>query len=221
MRAGKHLAGWSIAALGLMFGTMTPAQASPIQTPVTFNTIGSVDTFGVTGTPVVTFQGVSHGTMTTGSSFSLGQFQIAAPPAGTSSTYLNIPFQILFKAESVGGAAPSPNETPVILSGWLNGRVSSADGSTLSESNLKVFFNAPVYTPESYPPYPTTVLPFQTGGFTNYLSVTSPGDNGQPIQALMITAQTVPEPGALALFACIAGLTAWKARRRGRAVQGV
>ena len=102
MRAGKRLANWSIATLGLVLMSMASAQASPIQTTVTFNTIGSVDSFGVTGTPVVSFQGASNGTMTTGSPFSLGHFQISAPPAGETSTYLNIPFQILFKVESLG-----------------------------------------------------------------------------------------------------------------------
>src|SRR3954470_21280190 len=163
MNAGKRLAGRTVATLGLLVMTMASAQASPIQTTVMFNTIGSVDSFGVTGTPVVSFQGVSSGTMTTGSLFSLGQFHLSAPPAGTTSTYLNIPFQILYKVESLGGSAPSPNETPVVLTGFLEGRVSSTDGVT-SSSDLKVFFNSPVYTPENYPPYPTSILPFQTGG---------------------------------------------------------
>jgi hypothetical protein len=213
MRAGKRLAAWSIAVLGLIASSAAATQASPIQTPVKFNTTGSVDSFGVTGAPVVTFQGVANGSMTTGSTFSLGQFQIAAPPAGTTSTYLNIPFQILFKVESMGGEAPSPNQTPVVLTGFLEGTVSSKDGLTPSASNLKVFFNTPVYTPENYPPYPTTILPFQTGGYNNYLNVTGSGDNGQPIQVVMITAP-VPEPGSLAVFAGLVGLSAWRAGRR-------
>src|SRR5262249_28378702 len=162
------------AALGLIGSGTVATQASPIQAPVMFNTTGSVDGFGVTGTPVVSFQGVSNAIMTTGSSFNLGQFQIAAPPAGTTSTYLNIPFQIRFKDEALNGAAPTPNQTPVVLTGSIDGSVSSTDGITAS-SNLKVFFNSPVYTPEGYPPYPTTIVPFQTGGYTNYLNVTSPG----------------------------------------------
>jgi hypothetical protein len=209
MRAGKRLRAWTIVALGLIASGEVATQASPIQ----FNTTGSVDSFGVTGTPVVTFQGVANGSMTAGSTFSLGQFQIAAPPAGTTSTYLNIPFQILFKVESIGGEAPSPNQTPVVLTGFLEGSVSSKDGLTNSASNLKVFFNSPVYTPENYPPYPTTILPFQTGGYNNYLNVTGSGDNGQPIQAVMISAP-VPEPGSLAVFAGLVGLSAWRVRRR-------
>jgi len=220
MRAGKHLARYSIATLSMVFMSMAAAQASPIQTTVRYNTIGSVDSFGVTGTPVVSFQGTPNGTMTTGSSFSLGHFQISAPPAGTTSTYLNIPFQILFKVESLGGSAPTPNGTPVVLSGFLEGTVSSTDGITANPSNLKVFFNSPVYTPEDYPPYPTTIVPFPTGGYTNYLSVTSPGDNGQSIQATMVTAQTVPEPGTFLLFACVAGLSLRRARRQGRGSLG-
>src|SRR5438874_1222766 len=89
MRAGKRLAGWSIVTLGVLAANMAAAHASPIQTTVKFNTTGSVDSFGVTGTPVVTYQGVSNGSMTTGSPFSLGHFQIATPPSGTTSTYLN------------------------------------------------------------------------------------------------------------------------------------
>jgi hypothetical protein len=220
MRAGNRLAWLSIAALGLWSLSMAQARASQIQTSVTYNTIGSVDGFGVTGTPVVSYQGVSNGSMTTGSAFNLGSFQISAPPAGTISTYLNIPFQILYKVESVGGAAPSPNDTPVVLTGFLEGKVSSTDGVTASP-DLKVFFNSPVYTPDNYPPYPTTILPFQIGGLTGYLNVTSPGGNGQPIQANMIAAQSVPEPDTLGLFACLAALLAWKARRRPARVPSV
>lgn len=215
MRARKHLAGWSLAVLGMLALDVGSARATPIQTNVTFNTIGSVDSYGVTGTPVVSFQGTPHGTMTTGSAFSLGQFQISAPPAGTTTTYLNIPFQVLFKVESVGNQVPVPNETPVVLSGFLEGTVSSADGSTANASSLKAFFNSPVYTPENYPPYPTTILPFQTGGYTNYLSITSTGDGGQPIQAAMIAEQTVPEPATLTLFTGVAAFCVWNVRRRG------
>jgi hypothetical protein len=47
-------------------------QADPIQ--AIYDTSGSIGTAGISGTPVVSFQGVRDGTLTTGQPFSLGQF---------------------------------------------------------------------------------------------------------------------------------------------------
>jgi len=204
--------GLCIAALGLLLTGPQRVHADPIQSQVYFSTIGSVDSFGVSGTPVVSYQGTS-GTITSGSPFSLGNFVITAPPAGTTTTYTNIPFQVLFKTEAVNGTIPTPNETPVILTGWLNGTVSAGAAGTSPQSNLTATFSSPQFTPESMPSYPVNVMPFQTGILTNYLSITNPGNNGQSVQANLITAQNVPELSSIAIFASIAGLGLWQRRR--------
>ncbi len=205
--------GLCIAALGLLLASPSMVQAGPIQSQIYFNSIGSVDSFNVSGTPVVSFQGAG-GTITSGSPFSLGSFVISSPPAGSTTTYTNIPFQILFKTEAVNGTAPSPNETPVILSGLLNGTVSAGATGSSPQSNLTVSFASPDFTPGTVPPYPVTVMPFTTGDLTNYLSITNPGNNGGSVQANLITTPNVPEPSSIAIFASIAGLGLWQRRRK-------
>ena len=66
------------------------------------------------------------------------------------------------------------------------------------------------------PPYPVNVLPFQTGNLMNYLGITNSGNNGQPIEANLITTPNVPEPTSIAIFACIMGLGLWQKRRATR-----
>ena len=205
--------GLCIAALGLLLASPPMVQAGPIQSQIYFSSIGSVDSFNVSGTPVVSFQGAS-GTITSGSPFSLGNFVISSPPAGSTTTYTNIPFQILFKTEAVNGTAPSPNETPVILTGQLNGTVSAGAAGSSPQSNLTATFSTPIFPPESIPPYPVNVIPFQTGNLMNYLNITNPGNNGQSIQANLITTPNVPEPSSIAIFAWIAGLGLWQRRRK-------
>jgi hypothetical protein len=206
--------GLCTAALGLLLASPPMVQAGPIQSQIYFSSIGSVDSFNVSGTPVVSFQGAS-GTITSGSPFSLGNFVISSPPAGWTTTYTNIPFQVLFKTEAVNGTVPTPNETPVILTGWLNGTVSAGAAGSSPQSNLTVMFAQLAFIPESsyVLPYPVTVMPFMTGNLTNYLYITNPINNGGSVQANLITTQNVPEPSSIAIFASIAGLGLWQRRR--------
>jgi len=215
MMARTLTKGLCIAVLGLLLTSPPMVQAGPIQSQIYFSSIGSVDTFNVSGTPVVSFQGAS-GTITSGTPFSLGTFAISSPPAGSTTTYTNIPFQILYKTEALNGTVPSPNETPVILTGWLNGTVSAGAAGSSPQTNLTATFSSPVFTPETTPPYPVNVMPFNTGNVVNYLSITNPGNNGQSVQADVITASNVPEPGSIAIFAGIAGLGLWRRRREKR-----
>ncbi len=208
--------GLCIAALGLLLASPPMVQAGPIPSQIYFSSIGSVDSFNVSGTPVVSFQGAS-GTIDSGSPFSLGNFVISSPPAGSTTTYTNIPFQVLFKTEAVNGMAPSPNETPVVLAGLLNGTVSAGAAGSSPQSNLTATFSAPEFTPGSAPPYPVNVMPFITGDLINYLRITNPGNNGQSVQANVITTQNVPEPSSIAICASFAGLGLWQRRRRASA----
>jgi hypothetical protein len=188
-------------------------QAAPIQAQIEFSTVGSVDSFNVSGTPVVSFQGTSATITSNTSPFSLGHFTISSPPPGTTTTYTNIPFQILYKTEAVNGTAPVPNDTPIVLTGLLNGTITASPSGTVLNPNLNVIFNPVKFTPESLPPYPVTALPFQTGNLMNYLSIANPGDNGQPIMANLVTTSAVPEPSSIAVFACLAGLGLWRKTR--------
>lgn len=199
-----------ITALALLLVSPRAIHAAPIQSEVYFNTVGSIDDFGVTGTPVVSFQGAS-GTIATGSAFSIGTFTVSAPPSGTS-TYTNIPFQILFKTEAVNGSTVSPNETPVVLTGMLNGTVTAGASGSSPVSTLMATFNAPIFASGSTPPFPVNVMPFQTGNLMNFLSVTNSSSLSQPVEANLITSP-VPEPSSIAIFAGLAGLGLWQRRR--------
>ena len=200
-----------ISALALLLVSPRAVQAAPIQSQIYFNTVGSIDDFGVSGTPVVSFQG-AMGSIASGSPFSIGSFTVSAPPSGTTTTYTNIPFQILFKTEAVNGAAISPNDTPVVLTGMLNGTVSAGTSGSSPQSTLTATFDAPTFSPGSMPPYPVNVMPFQTGNLMNFLSVTNSSSLSQPVEANLITSP-VPEPSSIAIFAGLAGLGLWQRRR--------
>ena len=94
------------------------AQADPIQ--ATYTTAGTIGTTGITGTPDVSFQGVSDGTLTTGQPFSLGQFVVTPPTGGGTTTYAMTPFQITFTVTNASGDPALPQETPITLSGDLD-----------------------------------------------------------------------------------------------------
>lgn len=210
MSARMHHAATSsvvaIAAL-MMLGTSARLSASPIETPISYSTSGSVDSFGVSGQPIVIFQGIQYGSLTTGSSFSLGQFSIAATPGGGSATYTDIPFQIALRVQSVAGAAPSPNDTPVQLTGTLSAVLT--DGQITS---LTTRFSLSTAFGGAQPSYPSSIMPFRIGDYMGYLNVTSTGDGGAPIQAMLNVAQ-VPEPSSMIVFAAALGLFAVRSRR--------
>jgi hypothetical protein len=206
-----------IVAITLLLGPALPVQADPIQatysttgvvglagldgSPVVYGG-GPVGSAGIDGTPVISFQGVSNGTLTSGQLFDVGQFVVGSMPAGTSTTYSNTPFQIAFTEQSVNGLAPSPNQTPVVIAGWLNGTVTAGSPLGLSVN----------YEPVQFPDNPFNglplpwIFPFQTGNLLNDFAIANPGNGGQVIQAALYTEQSVPEPTTLVFFACIFGL---------------
>jgi hypothetical protein len=122
-------------ALGFVAATAGGAQAASTSsggsttdaTPlVAYDTVGSsIGTMGVTGNPLVSFIPVT-GSFQSPSNLSFGKFQVTAPASGLSTTYSNTPFTLLLKADSVNGNSQVvPNETPVQVTGHLNGTVSS------------------------------------------------------------------------------------------------
>ncbi len=189
------------AALALHMGLDANARGNPISNQITFSTTGTVGTQGITGTPVVSFQGVSGGTLTTGSPFDLGQFAIANLPAGASTTYDHTPFELTFKVLSVNGVAVSPNETPITIPGWLYGSLDSG-------ASIRLVAGAGDFImPVDGLPFGTIVPPFVTGSYTNYLLQIS-GDATLPIQAELNQTYSIPEPSTVAFFASSIAL-AW------------
>jgi hypothetical protein len=212
----------TVLVLGL-FARVPCALADPV---VNYSTSGTIDSTGVTGTPVISFNSVLNSTFAAPSSLSLGDFQVAALPNAQSTSYTNTPFHITYLANTVNGSAPNPNQTPLQVSGVLNGTITGGN-----QSDVKASFN------------PITNGTFQTGNWSNTLSIAdnpltlvpSTTNNGQTsaqafLQSTQMTTSssgsnggttntggttTIPEPSTVALFlTSLAGLGIHRIRRR-------
>lgn len=204
-----------LVALLLGTGAAWEARADPIVHNMGYSTSGAVSSTGVTGAGAVSFNGINQGALDVPSTFSLGSFQVAALPAGSSVTYANTPFTISFL---------SNDTVPLTISGVLNGTV---DGS---DSSLKATFQTVDAGTPSFVPGPGSAESAATlslGGLTQPLSVSMPfssvylepsGVKGDitPLSAQIQVAGSVPEPatGALLLTA-LAGLALRHRRRAG------
>ncbi len=198
----------SVLALGLIAWTASGAQADPL---VTYETSGSIDSTGLDGTPVISFNSVNSGqnnSFNAPSNFSLGSFQVAALPDGQTTTYTNTPFHITYLVDTINGAAPTPNQTPITIDGTLNGSINGSRNSSVVAK------------------FDTVTLPtFQAGQYSNtltildspYLLVPRMTSNGQTtVQANLEATPTppsVPEPTSIAIFlTTLAGLGVHRVR---------
>ena len=196
----------NLSVLAAMLGCITgTASASLIAENETYSTSGTIGTSGIMGTPIVNFQGVENGSLTTGTPFSLGQFTLDATQSGGTTAYHNTPFSIQFEVHGNGGQSPQTNETPITLTGALNGTISNSGQSDL---NLNIIL--PII-PEFEPPAPFISTSFNTGTVLNTLKFDNwgafalfqnPNENGTTtIQAqLDVTPVPVPEPSTLIVF---------------------
>src|SRR5215218_10258490 len=118
----------TVLALGFVALTATGVRADAI---MNYTTSGSIDSSGVSGPGVISFIPVSNGAFNAPSAFSLGDFQVAALPDAQSTTYTNTPFHITYLANTINGVAPAPNETPIQVSGVLNGDITGSNQSNV------------------------------------------------------------------------------------------
>jgi hypothetical protein len=206
-----------LTALGLVAATAGVGHAAPVSgtTPktdgplMTYNTIGStIGTSGITGNPVIKFIPVTGGSFLAPSNLSFGKFQIDALPTGQRTVYNNTPVAIKFQADALNGQSIAPNETPIEVSGVLNGEAIGDNQSTVVAT-----FN------------PLAKAEFQTGLYKNTLGLpdTPLRINPSTSNGGVTTAQAflsnssldpnpIPEPSTLALFAVT--LFGFAARRR-------
>jgi hypothetical protein len=207
MRMTRGWAGLRTAVVSLGFcAAITPGlraaaiDNTSLATTVTFTTAGSIGTTGITGPNVISFVPESSGTVNTPSAFSLGTFVVGFLPEGTTTTYDHTPFTITYTAKKINDTTPGPNETPITVSGFLNGSITGP-----SQSDVVATFS-PIAKPS-----------FLTGQYRNALSVLQPEVSLVPSTTnsgrttaqgfLRVSAAPVPEPTTAALFvAAIAGL---------------
>jgi hypothetical protein len=188
-------------ALTLSLGSASGAQAAALSTDsltssMSYTTLGNIGTQGVTGVPIISFNGVDNNQFTAPSSFSLGSFHVGGLLPGQSTTYNNTPFQITFETNTVNGSTPVPNQTPIVINGVLNGTISGS-----SQSSVVATFD-------------TTSLPqFQTGLYQNTLNIfdnpvslvpmtTNGGLTTAEAQILVqsVNPPPAPEPATAAIF---------------------
>jgi hypothetical protein len=211
MRYDSLVRSWMTSvALVLGVSSMAHAAVSPAQSAkvlMSYATSGSIDSTGVDGTPVVSFNSVPTGQFSTPSSFSLGEFMVSALPNGVSTSYTDTPFSITYLVSEVDGQSVQEGYTPITLTGKINGTVSGA-----SQSDLMVSFDT------------TPVPTFITNGYVNTLVnldtsltlVPSTTNGGRTTAQTLLVVQPVPEPASLVVFGLgIAGL-AWHRRRQNK-----
>jgi hypothetical protein len=202
--------GWTglrtaVIALGIIAWTTTGAKADAL---LTYSTAGSIDTStGVTGANVISFVPTpplggptTSTTVDASSNLNLGSFQVAALPAGQTTTYNNTPFSITFLPSEYSGIALT-NPNPVTITGTLSGTVSGTYQSTVeatfnpilngsfqlagASSTLNILDNQQLLVPSS------------VGGTTTIEghTLTTGGSPEAP----------VPEPSTIALFLSTVG----------------
>ncbi len=213
----RQTRGWNgfrtaVVAMGIAALAASGADAAAL---MTYSTVGStIDSEGVTGVGAISLNTVNNGSFSNPSSFSLGEFQVAELPEGTSTTYVNTPFHFTFQSKTIDGVEPVPNGTPLVINGLLNGVINGTNQSTVVAT-----FD------------PTTIIPaFRTGLYSNNLtipdlnlSLVPSSSNGgrttaQAYLAAIPTGAPVPEPTTIALFlTTLAGLGLRHRVRAGRA----
>lgn len=202
------------------------AQASPIPANIVYSTSAMIGADRMTGSPVVGFQGVAGGSVVAppssfqagefvypfpagyASNVPLGEFTLAVPPAGTSTTYNDTPFNITFKVNSVNGGPAAADPQTFVLGGSLNGTVNGLGQSNLKATLISVSTDTH-FTPEF------GVGGFNAGGLGYDLSVPNAQvlvqSSDATASAVLVSVAPVPEPGMLGIFAVLtAGLVGYR-----------
>ena len=129
--------GWTglrtaVIALGIIAWSTTGAKADAL---LQYSTIVPVDSgsgnAGVIGTNVISVVPVSNVSVDATTNLTLGSFQVAALPAGMSTTYTDTPFQLTFLPTEFGGIQLTPPSPAIEVKGFLNGTISGPNQSSV------------------------------------------------------------------------------------------
>ena len=128
--------GWTglrttVIALGFAAFSAAGAKADAI---MNYSTLGTIQGTGVTGTADISFDSVGSGSFNAPSGFSLGNFVVKGNTDGSTTTYKDTPFSITYQVNTVNGAVAIPNETPITVTGVLNGSITGENQSSLAKT---------------------------------------------------------------------------------------
>jgi hypothetical protein len=200
--------GWSglrtaVIALALLGWTAAVVEGAPVPNLLKYSTAGAINTStGVSGANVISFVPITGAQTDASSNLPLGSFQVAALPAGQTTTYANTPFNITFIPSAYNGTTLT-NAATVTVSGTLNGQITGP-----YQSSVGVTFS------------PVANGAFQLAGAASTLSmqqndqkllVPSSANNGlTSVEGVIQTAgggheAPVPEPSTIALFLSTVG----------------
>lgn len=180
----------------LILASYQSADSSTITSKINYSTTATIASSGISGSPVVIFQGVDNGTTSAGSSIELGQFSIHFPPGGSTTSYHNTPFIVTLQFETASDNHLLFDNKPILLYGLLNGTATGADASRLTAS-----FNpleGEIYNGDSFRwfysrSFQINSMPFHLGLQDPTTSLGLPSDGITPIRGT-IEGDSVPEP---------------------------
>jgi hypothetical protein len=208
-------------AIAMLLVLGTAAQADTIN--VNYSTSMVISDIGVSGSPAVSYQGVTDATVNTlatatygavldpapagvGSALSLGAFTFQPPSGGGTTTYDDTPFYLSVTVNSVNGNAQAANPSTFIVDGYLNGKVSASGSSSFNVSRLVMDL--------AYPQFPAGMIgAFTSGGHDTFLTVPfTAGINdpsgistgGLALLGGIITEQAAPEPSSVVVLSLLA-----------------
>jgi hypothetical protein len=215
-------------ATAIMLGLLALAPVAHADPLINYSTTGNVDNTGITGAgPIINFANITDNTFMSPSHFSLGSFTVTALNAGQTTTYHNTPFEITMVVNQVDGVTPNPNQTPITVTGVLNGAVTGANQSDVTATYNTIsngtFTTGSWSNTLSITDNPQSLVPSTTnGGQTSaqaFLMSTMTGSppssgSGSNTGSNLGGSTTVPEPSTIALFlTTLAGLGIHRARR--------
>jgi len=217
MRMTRGWTGLRLAAiaLGLLAWSAPRAHAAATTSDnlLEYSVAGQIDRSGIQGNNVISYVPVQNAVIDPTSNLPLGSFQVAPLPTGQKTTYTNTPFTLTIDPTSLNGTGI--NETPLMVSGHLNGTVMGK-----YQSNVRVTFDpiangsfalgAGTSTLSVLQTDRKLLVPSSAGGITTLEGqLTSTG--------LVSDAAPVPEPSTIALFLSTVsglGLRRYVMRRR-------
>jgi hypothetical protein len=212
----------SLSPIAFLLVLGTTAQADSIN--VNYSTSMVISDIGVSGSPAVSYQGLSGATVTTlatatygavldpapsgvGSALSLGAFTFNNPAGGGTTTYVDTPFYLSVTINSVNGDGHAANPSTYVVDGYLTGTI-----STTGASSFTATFVRPDWLSSTFPA--GMIGSFSSGGYDTFLSIPfgSAGINdptGTPTGGLsmlggIVSEHAAPEPASAVVLALLA-----------------